>query len=61
MNYTIEVRSEHPLVDMTVTNGAQAIAEELGHEGGHGFSRSRSAPASRRSPAGSRTRPRTPS
>lgn len=38
MIYTIEVRSEHPLLDMTVTNGAQAIAEELGHEGSHGFS-----------------------
>jgi hypothetical protein len=38
MIYTIEVRSEHPLLDMTVAHGAKAIAEELGHEGCHGFS-----------------------
>lgn len=38
MIYKIEVRSEHPLVDMTVTNGSQSIAEELGHEGSHAFS-----------------------
>jgi len=38
MIYTIEVDSEHPLIDMTVTNNAQRIAEELGHEGSHPFS-----------------------
>jgi hypothetical protein len=29
---------EHPLIDMSVTNNAQKIAEELGHEGSHPFS-----------------------
>lgn len=38
MIYTIEVESEHPLIDMSVTNNAQKIAEELGHEGSHPFS-----------------------
>jgi hypothetical protein len=37
MIYRIEVESEHPFIDMTVTNNAQKIAEELGHEGSHPF------------------------
>lgn len=38
MTYTIEIQTDHPLVDMTVTNNAQRIAEELGHEGSHPYS-----------------------
>ena len=37
MIYTIAVDSGHPPIDMTVTNNAQRIAEELGHEGSHPF------------------------
>ncbi len=54
MIYTIAVDSGHPLIDMTVTNNAQRIAEELGHEGSHPFVVTVTADG-RRSPPGGRT------